>query len=198
MTAPYFWPREFPCHRHRACRQSLRRAGRRTFCFQQTCGIVDSLEDYSFVQAWSSYAWRNHTNENRNKRWRNALNVSVLCNIWCLIHLSIYMYYFTCDRVWEMSDCILSDIIMILLQLCNHVICVLKYLLYKFESTLVKLYNIMIFRWINKQLGIQTFCNWCNRYRDIYDWISQSSTAVYGEMSMVNYVICLFALNRST
>ena len=30
----------------------------------------------------------------------------------------------------------------------------------------------MMFRWINKQPGIQKFWNWCSHYQDIYDWIS--------------------------
>ena len=29
----------------------------------------------------------------------------------------------------------------------------------------------MMFRWINKQPGIQKFRNWCRHYQDIYDWI---------------------------
>ena len=30
----------------------------------------------------------------------------------------------------------------------------------------------MMFRWINKQPGIQKFWNVCSHYQDIYDWIS--------------------------
>ena len=31
---------------------------------------------------------------------------------------------------------------------------------------------MMMFRWINKQPGIQKLWNWCSHYQDIYDWIS--------------------------
>ena len=30
----------------------------------------------------------------------------------------------------------------------------------------------MMFRWINKQPGMQKFWNWCSHYQEIYDWIS--------------------------
>ena len=31
---------------------------------------------------------------------------------------------------------------------------------------------MMMFRWTNKQPGIQQFWNWCSHYQYIYDWIS--------------------------
>ena len=34
------------------------------------------------------------------------------------------------------------------------------------------LWCIMMFRWINKQPGMQKFWNWSSHYQDIYDWIS--------------------------
>ena len=42
----------------------------------------------------------------------------------------------------------------------------------------------MMFRWINKQPGMQKFLNWCIHYQEIYDWINgqaQANTAVYGK-----------------
>ena len=61
---------------------------------------------------------------------------------------------------------------------------------------------IMMFRWTNKQPGIQKFWNWCGHYQDIYDWISPLNrpsgspfillhSSLWGEMSVVNPVTCL-------
>ena len=60
----------------------------------------------------------------------------------------------------------------------------------------------MMFRWINKQPGIQKFWNLCGHYQDIYDWISPLNKwsglpfilkqQSMGELSKINLVICLF------
>ena len=71
----------------------------------------------------------------------------------------------------------------------------------------------IMFRWINKQPGMQIFWNWCSRYQEIYmyDWISsfnkvyykqssllfiltQADSSLWGKMSMVNLVTCLFVI----
>ena len=67
---------------------------------------------------------------------------------------------------------------------------------------------IMMFRWINKQPGMQKFWNWCSHYQEIYDWVSSSHKQsglpfiliqqCMGETSMVNLVTCLFSLFWST
>ena len=65
---------------------------------------------------------------------------------------------------------------------------------FNFFFLLWSLCRVMMFRWTNKQPGIQTFWNLCGHYQDIYDWISPlnkwSNTAVYGE----KLVRCIWSL----
>ena len=41
----------------------------------------------------------------------------------------------------------------------------------------------MMFRWINKQPGMQKFWHWCSHYQEIYDWIS------FNEQSGLHFIL---------
>ena len=59
---------------------------------------------------------------------------------------------------------------------------------------------IMMFRWTNKQSGIQKFWNLCGHYQDIYDWINGQAyhfiltQRSMERMSKINPGTCLFSL----
>ena len=81
-----------------------------------------------------------------------------------------------------------------------------RVLLWRIDLKMVKLWClsclccIMMFRWINKQPGMQEFRNRCSHYQEIYDWISNKKSGLpfiltpqsMREMSMVNLVSLVY------
>ena len=57
---------------------------------------------------------------------------------------------------------------------------------------------MMMFRWTNKQPGMQKFWNLCCHYQDIYHWINGQAyhlflhSSIWGKMSEINLVIVMF------